>query len=197
MVIEIVLVRAQLEPLKFKLLGFQLLVISYRCSGNLSDIIVVFDEKLNFHANISILYLELIFRSTTSCKLGCFFCFFSIWVFFHDHSRITGLQGEGEGISLTPHYHFHPLHRHLDISRAITAESSPLHIASSRTRTWNLWFPSAQGGGEVGEGPQKNISTANVFEKNMAYSQYMDQKCSLKYHHNCWYILMVSDDMIW
>ena len=33
---------------------------------------------------------------------------------------------EGEGISLTPHYHFHPLHRHLDISRAITAESSPL-----------------------------------------------------------------------
>ena len=46
--------------------------------------------------------------------------------------------GEGEGISLTPHYHFHPLHRHLDISRAITAESSPLHIASNRTRTRNL-----------------------------------------------------------
>ena len=71
------------------------------------------------------------------------FFFFSMWVFFHEHSRITGLQGKGEGISLTPHYHFHPLHRHLDISRAITAESSPLHIASSRTRTGNLWFPSA------------------------------------------------------
>ena len=69
--------------------------------------------------------------------------FFSIWVLFHEHSRITGLQGKGEGISLTPHYHFHPLHRHLDISRAITAESSPLYIASSRTRTGNLWFPSA------------------------------------------------------
>ena len=38
---------------------------------------------------------------------------------------------EGGGIFLTPHYHFHPLHRHLDISRAITAESSPLQIASS------------------------------------------------------------------
>ena len=37
------------------------------------------------------------------------------------------MQGKGEGISLTPHYHFHPLHRQLDISRAITAESSPLH----------------------------------------------------------------------
>ena len=35
--------------------------------------------------------------------------------------------GKGEGISLTPHYHFHPLHRRLDISRAITAGSSPAH----------------------------------------------------------------------
>ena len=32
---------------------------------------------------------------------------------------------------------------HLDISRVITAESSPLHIAGSRTRTGNLWLPSA------------------------------------------------------
>ena len=51
--------------------------------------------------------------------------------------------GEGEGISLTPHYHLHPLHRHLDISLAITAENSPLHIERRRTRTWNLQFPSA------------------------------------------------------
>ena len=39
--------------------------------------------------------------------------------------------------------YFHPLHGRLDISRAVTAESSPLHIASSRTRAGNLWFPSA------------------------------------------------------
>ena len=56
--------------------------------------------------------------------------FFSIWVFFHNLSRIKGLQGKGEGISLTPHYHFHLLHRHLDISQVITAGSSPLHIAA-------------------------------------------------------------------
>ena len=55
------------------------------------------------------------------------FCF--IWVFCHDHSWITELQGKGEGISLPPYYHFHPLHRHLDISQVITAEISPLHIA--------------------------------------------------------------------
>ena len=53
--------------------------------------------------------------------------------------RIHGTQqGKGEGIYLTPLYHFHPLHRHLDISRVITAESSPLHIAGSRNRTGNL-----------------------------------------------------------
>ena len=51
--------------------------------------------------------------------------------FFHEHSRFTGQQKKGKGISLTPHYHFHPLHRHLNISRAITVESLPLHIASS------------------------------------------------------------------
>ena len=66
-----------------------------------------------------------------------------IWVFFHKHSRFTGQQGKKEGIFLTPFYHFHPLHRNLDISRAITAESSLLHIASSRTPTGNLGFLSA------------------------------------------------------
>ena len=49
--------------------------------------------------------------------------FFSIWVLFHEHSRITGLQGKGEGIPLIPHWHFHPLHRHLDIGRVITKTS--------------------------------------------------------------------------
>ena len=63
--------------------------------------------------------------------------------FFDKHSRIKGLQGKGEGISLTPHYHFHSLHSHLDISRAIIAEISPLRIASSQTGTGSLWFPSA------------------------------------------------------
>ena len=66
------------------------------------------------------------------CPCYLFVCFFfPFWVFFHKHSQIMGLQGKGEGISLTPHYHFHPLHTHLDISRAITAESSPLHILAA------------------------------------------------------------------
>ena len=64
--------------------------------------------------------------------------FFSMWIFFHEHSRFTGKQGKGEAISLSALYHFDPLHKHLDISKAITAECSPLNIASSRTRTGNL-----------------------------------------------------------
>ena len=62
-------------------------------------------------------------RANNNVKKNYFF--FSIWVFFYEHSRFTGQQGKGEGIYLTPLYHFHPLHRHLDISRAIIAESSP------------------------------------------------------------------------
>ena len=73
-------------------------------------------------------------------KYGClrlswwevlFFFFFSIWVFFHEHLRFTGQQGKGKAISSRPPYYFHPLHRHLDTSLAITAESSPPHIAST------------------------------------------------------------------
>ena len=78
-----------------------------------------------------------------TCIYVYVYIFFLSWVFFHKHSRITGLQGKSEGISLTPHYHFQPLHRHLDIGQAITAKSSLLHIASIWTRTGNFWFSSA------------------------------------------------------
>ena len=66
--------------------------------------------------------------------------FFSTWVFFHEYSRFTGQHGKGKGIYLTLLYHFQPVHRHIENSWAITAESSPLHIASNRTRTGNLGF---------------------------------------------------------
>ena len=78
-------------------------------------------------------------------KLGTLFfisytvmTYFSVWVFFHEHSRFTGQQVKGEAISLKALYHFYPLHRHLDISRLITAESSPLHIARNWTQPGNF-----------------------------------------------------------
>ena len=57
-------------------------------------------------------------------RISFFYLGFLSQITFTNHRT----AGEGEDISLTPHYHFHPLHRHLDISRLITAESSPLHI---------------------------------------------------------------------
>ena len=70
--------------------------------------------------------------------------FFPTWVFFHNHSQITGLQGEGESISLTLHYHFHPIrYRHLGISWVIAAGSSALGIASSCTQVGNSLFPTS------------------------------------------------------
>ena len=44
------------------------------------------------------------------------------------------LQGNGEGISLAPHYHFHRSYRHLQISRVITAGGSPLRIEPGSNR---------------------------------------------------------------
>ena len=70
-----------------------------------------------------------------------FFTYFSVWVFFHKYSQITGLWGKGEDISLTSHYYFQLLYRHLDISWAISAESSPPCIANSwiQLGTFGSW----------------------------------------------------------
>ena len=48
--------------------------------------------------------------------------FFSIWVFFNNHLRITGLQGKGESVSLAPHHHLDPLRRRLGIGQMVPAE---------------------------------------------------------------------------
>ena len=49
--------------------------------------------------------------AATSLTLHSSVCvFFSFWVFFHEHSRFTGMQGKWKAISLTPLYYFHPLH---------------------------------------------------------------------------------------
>ena len=103
---------------------------------NMSSLIAFWDNS----------YIWVVWR-TSKCLYSTYkkkYIFFSIWVFFHDYSRITGLQGKGQDISLTPHYHFHLLHRHLDISQAITAESSLLHIAnlnSTCKEAISQWLP--------------------------------------------------------
>ena len=98
--------------------------------------LLFFDEdfsKVTFYANkITIISVDL-------DKISPFY----LWVFFYEHLRVTGQLGKGESIYLSLLYHFHPLHRHLDINRSIIAESSLLQIAYIRTRTGNFCFPSA------------------------------------------------------
>ena len=70
--------------------------------------------------------------------------FFSIWVFFHEHFMIHRTAGEGGGYLFNSSLTLPPVSQTLRyISRAITANSSPVHIADSRTWTGNLWFLSA------------------------------------------------------
>ena len=107
------------------------------------------NQEIDKKGNITQAYLKQFFKEVKLFALATILKplekipLFSIWVFFHEHSQITWMQGKREGISLTPYYNFYPLHRHLDISRTITAGNSPPLLASSQTRTRNLWFPSA------------------------------------------------------
>ena len=68
---------------------------------------------LNLHLNWTAVPAKLLVINQFKIKN---YFFFSSWFFFHEHSRIIGLQGKGEDIYLTPQYHFHPLHGDVDIS---------------------------------------------------------------------------------
>ena len=57
-------------------------------------------------------------------RISFFYLDFLSQITFANHRT----AGEGEGHFFNPCYHFHPLHRHLEIGKAITAERSPLHI---------------------------------------------------------------------
>ena len=88
---------------------------------------------------IILMHDEIHFQSAL-CPLLIFFVYVG---FLSQTFTNYGTAGEGEGISLTAHYHFHSFYKHLDISRVITLGSSPLRIASGRIRIGNLWFPCA------------------------------------------------------
>ena len=64
-----------------------------------------------------------------------FFISFLYLGFLSRKFMIHMTAGGGEGYFSKSSFSLHPLYRHLDISRMINAESSPLHITSSRTRT--------------------------------------------------------------
>lgn len=70
------------------------------------------------------------------CMRFSLFFFLSRFSFANIHNSQDNRE-KGNAF-LTSLYHFHSLHRQLDISLAITAAYSPLHIASCRIRTGNI-----------------------------------------------------------
>ena len=99
-------------------------------------------ENLIKHQKVSRYYendcsfLALPFQTTANAN------FFSNWVFLLYDIRDYQDSRERRSLYLIPLYHIHPLHEHLHLSRAITAESSHLNMASGQTLTRNVWFPS-------------------------------------------------------
>ena len=84
----------------------------------------------------------LLFRDKLSIifTVNLTFSFFYLG-FFSREFMIHRTVEEGKAISLTPLHHFHPFHRHLDIFRVITAESSLLSIGSSPNRIGSYTCP--------------------------------------------------------
>ena len=65
---------------------------------------------------------------------------FSIWVFFHEHSRFTGHQGKGETISLTLLYHIYPVYRHLDTVQLLQRAHLYTYVAAAGLKPETFGF---------------------------------------------------------
>ena len=97
--------------------------------------------SLNYTSNEKFRKLSSLVRTLLVLSGESYFCFCEITplanFFFQSRFSFTNIHDlcrtvrEGEAISLTPFYQFHPLRRHLDITQLITAENSPLHMAGS------------------------------------------------------------------
>ena len=106
-------------------------------SAYLAQFSFCFYDFHHFHEPSAVVVLARKFMLETRCFSSIFFFFLIIPPITENSGRANGLfdagfsfknihdlqQGKGEIISLTSLYHFHPPHRHLDISWVITADS--------------------------------------------------------------------------
>ena len=79
------------------------------------------NNNVNHGVKVEIIYSGLKMLETIITKPFFYLGFLS--------QTFTGQQGKGDAIYLTPLYHFHPFHRHLEVNQVITADSLPQHIA--------------------------------------------------------------------
>ena len=101
--------------------------------------------------------------------------FFFYLVFLSQPFTNHRTAGEGEDISLTPHYHFHLLHRHLNVSRAITVERSPLHIGSKPDSNQEPLFVGRKSLTTKLRVTTSNITISFIIRSNISYIKPFNQ----------------------
>ena len=79
----------------------------------------------------------MISETLSHLKQSVFLPFF-YQAFFQEYSQFSVEQGKGEAIFLTPLYHFHPLHRHLDVSRLVPQSNRERLDSEGMSLTTNL-----------------------------------------------------------
>ena len=89
----------------------------------------IFVNNLSFFMSLSSFFLSVSVSVSVFLFLSLSLSL-SLSVFFSRTFTNQRTAGEREGISLTPLYHFYLLHRYLDISPAITPESSTISAHS-------------------------------------------------------------------
>ena len=113
---------------------FQFSFLTVYWKWNLSNI---------FSKFVQFLAASLVFSKTTFSRKSFPVYFFNL-CFLSQPFKNHRTAGEGWITRIARHYHSHLSRRHLEISWAINAGNSPLHIGSNRTRTGYLGFSASR-----------------------------------------------------
>ena len=128
-----------LSPILSVLLLLQPSANTYRCTASKA-----LSTKVNKEPPLGLERRSQRFNTSPIVWLATRTIFFFFYLGFLSRTfTIHKTAGEGGGYLFNSSLPLPPAYRLLDISRVITAGSSPLRIAGSGTQTGNLWFPSA------------------------------------------------------
>ena len=127
-----------LSPILSVLLLLQPSANTYRCTASKA-----LSTKVNKEPPLGLERRSQRFNTSPIVWLATRTIFFFYLGFLSRTFTIHKTAGEGGGYLFNSSLPLPPAYRLLDISRVITAGSSPLRIAGSGTQTGNLWFPSA------------------------------------------------------
>ena len=106
---------------------------------------MAFDNFWNCSIYVKVVFGPWIFVVRSGRYLSCIFevfllsslfIYLFIYIFIYSVIHFFSISG----FSFTNDHHFHSFHRHLDIDRVTNADSSPLHLTSSRLEPGTYGF---------------------------------------------------------